>query len=324
MQQYYQTTDSGNWESGKNILYRKTRAEESTLTNQVANSPRIVLESRKKLLQARTQRTRPSLDDKVLVAWNAIMLRGYIDAYFALGRPEYLEAALKNAKFLEKNMIRKDDGLWRNYSNGKPEIEAFLDDYALMARAFIQLYQATFDIHWLNSASTITRYAVDHFRNPGNGLFYYSADKSENIVARKVEVFDNVIPSSNSVLAEDLFLIGHYFDVDSLIQMSSFMLSGVSQELGTNGVSFANWVKLLALQTYQPFEVAVVGEDALEKSREMLRHFLPRAIFMGGIKTNIPLLENKIVAHRTIIYVCSNKICKVPEENVARAIRQID
>ncbi|MEO1654729.1 MAG: thioredoxin domain-containing protein, partial [Bacteroidota bacterium] len=165
--EYFQVKKGGNWESGKNILIRKESPE--AFAQKKGLNPdewkNELGDIKKKLRAARAQKIRPSLDDKILTSWNALMLRGYIQAYRALGNPAYLERALQNAQFLEKNMLREEGRLWRNYKGKRPSIDAFLDDYALLARAWIELYQVTLDIHWLEKAKEIADYVIAHFRD---------------------------------------------------------------------------------------------------------------------------------------------------------------
>jgi len=326
MVDFYQVSDSGNWEDGKNILFARTTEKGFASGKKVKpDEVRILLTSaRKQLLDARNKRVRPSRDDKILVSWNALMLTGYLDAYHALAKQEYLEIALKNARFLETNMIREDGRLWRNYKDGTASIDAFLDDYAYLAKAFIDLYQATFDIHWLETSRLITTYATTHFRDPLSGLYYYTSDISEGLVARKMETADKEIPSSNSVLAEVLFCQGAYYGLDSLIDASESMLDHFASDVETTGPYYANWASLMGLIAYEPFEVAVMGGDALNKSKVLQQHYFPTALFMGGDKENLPLLENKLAAGRTMIYVCRNKVCKLPVEDVEEALAQLE
>jgi uncharacterized protein YyaL (SSP411 family) len=284
---------------------------------------KIMNDAEEKLLRVRSQRVRPSLDDKILVSWNALMLKGYLDAYFALGNAAYLESALANAHFLEQNMMRDGGQLWRNYHEGKASTDAFLEDYALLAKAFIHLYQATFDIHWLEQAQSLTAYAIKHFRDEQSGLFYYTSDTADDLILRKMEMADNVIPSSNAVLAEVIYLLGEYFIRDEYLEMSTLMIQQAVQKFTTAGAYYSHWASLLGLVTHKPYEIAIVGKDAREKSMTIQQHYLPTSIFMGGEKENLPLLENKSVEGRTMIYVCRNKTCKVPEEDVGRALAQL-
>ncbi|WP_416865056.1 MAG: thioredoxin domain-containing protein [Imperialibacter sp.] len=322
---YYGISAEGNWEHGKNVLYRQTGlselATEYALTEDAATTS--IEKSRKRLLATRNKRIRPSLDDKILTSWNALMLSGYIDAYWAFGKPEYLAVALKNADFLKKNMIRSDGGLWRSYTNGGPSIEAFLDDYAFLSLAFIQLYQATFDIRWLEQARSLADYAVAHFHDTSTGFFYYTSNTSEQLVARKFEIADQVIPSSNAAMAEALFKLGHYYESATNLDMSKKMVGSLSKDFTQSGPYFAKWASSMGLLVNEPFEVAVMGPDALEKSQLLMREYHPGMMLMGGDSENLPLLENKLVEGETIIYVCQNKVCKLPVKSVEQALKQL-
>ncbi len=322
---YYGVTDSGNWETGKNVLHAKLTKQEFAVVRKMKEGEciHIFSDAENELLKTRSKRVRPSTDTKILLSWNALMLKGCVDAYFALGDAEYLQLALENARFLEKNMIQKDGRLWRNFSNGKASTEAFLDDYALLAKAFIQLYQATFDIHWLETSRLVVDYALAHFRNEQSETFYYTSQQAEDLVVRKTELADNVIPASNSVFAEVLYILGEYYAQDSMIQLSTSMLNHVAKEFETDAPYYANWANLLGLIAYQPYEVAVMGKLSLDESRKMQEYYLPTTLFMGGEEENLPLLKNKAVAEGTMIYVCRNKTCKLPQKEVADAMKQL-
>jgi len=323
----YQITDSGNWEDGKNVLFRRMSVEQLAKEKGISidDCSRLLNDAENKLLRAREKRERPTLDDKILVSWNALMIQGYIDAYYALSNPSYLEKAIANAKFIERNFIRDNGALWRSFNEEqhKASIEGFLDDYALLARSFISLYQATFDIHWLDKARLLAEYVVINFDNKESPLFFYTSGKSEGLVARKMETTDNVIPASNSVMAEVLYMLGEYFGNDSDVAMSKEMLGLIAPQISKNGPYYSNWASLMGLITTGPYEVAVMGKDALTKSNELRKNYFPTAFFMGGEIEDLPLLENKHVEGRTIIYVCRNKTCKFPEEDVGRAMKHL-
>ncbi len=323
---YYNITDSGNWEDQKNILYRNSANDDIARKDSApaAQIDEVLKQAKQILMKERNKRIHPSLDDKILTSWNALMLNGYVDAYLATGKSEYLEVALKNASFLEKNVIRKEGQLWRSYKDGKASIDAFLDDYALLAKAYIHLYEATFDIHWLAQSHIIATYAILHFQNKQNGLFYYTSDESESLIARKMELNDNVIPSSNSIMADVLFRLGTYYDNDSYREMSKTMLTQVTTDITKNGPYYANWASLMGMIAYEPYEVAIMGKGAIEKAMQMQRNYLPNVMFMGGIEENLPLLENKNVKEETIIYVCRNKVCKAPVKDIRSAMNQIN
>lgn len=322
---YFQVKKSGNWEHGENILYRESTKEAFAKSNGLTADQwdKLLSNAKEKLLKERGKRVRPSTDDKVLTSWNALMMKGYVDAYLALGDEAYLQTALKNARFLEKNMVRKDGRLWRNYKDGKPSIDAFLDDYALLAEAYIQLYQATLDVQWLKRARVITDYAIAHFRDAKSGLFFYTSGQTEGLVVRKMELTDNVMPASNSVMANVLYRLGEYYAHPPYLQMSQSMLNHVAGEVSTGGPYYANWASLMGMLAYGPFEIAVMGKEAVAKSHQMQQYYLPTALFMGGKEENLPLLESKGVGEGTLIYVCRNKTCKMPVQDVKAAMQQV-
>ena len=322
---YFEVKEGGNWEHGKNILLRKQTkeefAEEHRMT--VSELDSLVDQAKEKLLQERSKRIRPSTDDKILTSWNALMLKGYVDAFHATGNHEYLEMAKRNARFLDEIMLKKDGSLWRNYKDGKSSIQAFLDDYALLADAYIALYQATFEKEWLQKARKLADYALANFYDEQSGLFYYTSAKSEALVARKREMSDNVIPASNSVMAHNLYRLGEYFYTPSYVDKATVMLNHVVEKIPSGGPYFANWARLMGMMAYGPFEIAIMGEDALSKNHQMQQNYLPTALFMGGTEEHLPLLENKGVEGGTLIYVCRNKTCKMPVKEVDAAMKQV-
>ncbi len=319
---YYNVKKSGNWEKGRNILFRNMDevafAKEHDLTTDEWKA--MVDEANKLLLAQRAKRIRPSTDDKVLTSWNALMLKGYVDAYLALGNEDYMEAALQNARFLEKNMMQKDGSLLRNYRNGDADIHAFLDDYSLLADAYIKLYEATFDIHWLERAKELADYTVKHFRNNQSGMFYYTSNDSETLIARKMEIADNVIPASNSVIANVLYKLSVYYFDEDFRAMSEEMLSHLKAEIENGGPYYANWAFLKGQLTYGSYEVAITGKGFLEKSLSMQSNYLPMSVFMGGEKENLPLLENKVLKGEATIFVCQDRVCQLPVVDVDKAL----
>jgi uncharacterized protein YyaL (SSP411 family) len=322
---YYQITDNGNWEKGKNIFYTKTSKKSFAKKHQipVEDFNKILDKALSKLLNVREERERPTTDDKILTSWNAIMLKGYIDAYRAIGEKDYLEIALINAGFLKKNMIKEDGSLWRNYKDGKVSINGFLDDYAFLSEAYLELYEITFDIEWLKLSQSLINYTLNHFYDKESGMFFYTSDLSEKLITRNHEITDNVIPASNSVIATVLYKLGLLFDDLSYITKAQNMLHQVEDKIATGGPYYAKWGILLGLIAHQPYEIAIMGEKALERNRSLQKTYLPTSIFLGGSLENLPLLKYKSVKDVTMIYVCKGKTCKLPVDNVEDALKQI-
>jgi uncharacterized protein YyaL (SSP411 family) len=264
---------------------------------------------KKRLLAKRNQRTHPSIDEKIITSWNAMMIVGLIDAFTALGDQHYLDMALKTAKLLdtEKTVYRL------------PNVEGFLDDYAWLAKAYIQLYQSTFDVQWLNKSIAITDLALQKFLKKNSALFLYSTDTAFN----NIELFDNVIPSSNSVFAEVLFQTGDYFQDANYTMLATKAVEQAIGPIDIEGVHLANWARIAETMNFSPYEIAITGERSLEFARELQRSSLPPSIFLGGNKEDLPLLENKLVKNKTMIYVCKNRTCKLPVEDPKEALRQV-
>lgn len=322
---YYNVRKSGNWEK-TNVLWVTTSktdiADKHKIT--VEELDKIITKGKKSLLKARSKRVRPNLDDKVLTSWNALMLKGYVDAYKTFGDEKYLKTALRNANFLVKNMLQKDGRLNRNYKDGKSVINAFLDDYANLAEAFIALYEVTFDEQWLQKAKQLTDYTNVHFYNKKSNLFFYTSDLDAKLITRKMVIYDNVISSSNSVMAKNLFKLGTYFYDKKMLEQSQQILKTQLSNLEQNASYSANWLDLYLYQINPPFEVAILGDDCHKKRKALQQNFLPNAFFLGGqLEGSLELLNGKLVEGETKIYVCMNRSCKLPTDDVQKALELI-
>ncbi|MDZ7726076.1 MAG: thioredoxin domain-containing protein [Candidatus Campbellbacteria bacterium] len=323
---YYNLAEGGNWENGINILFTTDNAESLLEKYKLtaAELEEIVDHAKEKLLAAREKRVYPGLDDKILTSWNALMIQGYIDAYNVFGNRSYLDHAVANAEFLKKNMFSKDYQLFRNYKNGKASIHGFLDDYAFTISAYISLYQATFDENWLNDANRLCASVLSHFYDDNTGMLYYTSDTDPKLVARKMEIPDNVIPSASSEMAKNLYLTGKYFNNDDYILKSKRMLNNVREHAMTGGEYYSNWDNLHAWFARDPFEVAIIGPEYELIRQSFEKYYLPDVFLMGGRQEgNLPLMKNKLVAGQTTIYVCRNKTCKQPVTTAEDALKQI-
>jgi uncharacterized protein len=323
---YYNVTESGNWENGQNILFKKqtdaAMADKYKLTE--AELSGFISGAKATLLHERSNRVRPGLDDKILCGWNGLMLKACVDAYRVFGDQQYLDMALRNAAFINSKIKQSDGRLNRNYKNGKATINAFLDDYAFTIQAFISLYQATFDYKWLEEAHELTVYAIAHFYDAASAMFYYTSDLDASLIARKMELSDNVIPSSNSEMAKNLYQLGHYFYNDEYLEMAQKMLCNVKEHALESGAYYANWDILMGWLAREPYEIAIVGENCEALRKEFDSYYLPD-VFLSGGKTEgkSVLLSGKLVEGQATIYVCRNKQCQPPVTDVKEALLQM-
>ena len=320
--EYLNVSPEGNWEQ-TNILFIDEEPEAFAFKHKIPVNDFLndLNRIKKVLFNRRNSRNRPGLDDKILTSWNALMMKGYIDAYRAFGENRFIEAALRNAKFLEKYQLSNDFSLYRNFKDGKSTISGFLDDYALLIEALIILYETTFDEHWLTLSHHLMTYVIDHFYEQKTGLFYYISDLDPILITRKMELDDNVIPASNSSLANGLFTLGMHYDNTDYIKMAKQMLLNVMPTIGLNPAYYSNWLRLLIKFVYAPYEVVITGQKAIQLRQQFDDRFLPDTLFSGSrTDSRLPLLENRFRQGRTLIYVCRDKVCKVPVDNIQDAL----
>jgi uncharacterized protein YyaL (SSP411 family) len=325
---FYQITEEGNWvEEGTNVFIRKFENEELALQLGISVDVlenKIVL-AKSEVLLARSSRVRPGLDNKILASWNGMMLKAYSDAYRVFGENKFLEKAKESAGFICDKLIKNNE-LTRVYTlNVEQEGRsvAFLDDYAFVIDGLIALYEACFDESYLQTAKQLTEHAIVEFYDNQSGMFFYTAQSGEQLIARKQEIIDNVIPSSNSMMAHNLFKLGHFYDQAEYLNISRQMLRNVHPQIKTYGSGYSNWASLLLLHVFGMYEIAITGINADEKRRELEKYYIPNKILLGGTSGTLPLLKDKWAAE-TKIYVCQNKTCLLPAIEVIDAIKQID
>ncbi|MEQ8245536.1 thioredoxin domain-containing protein [Fulvivirga sp.] len=323
---YYNISEEGNWEHGNNILHKKLSDQEFADTHGIAldELEQLVDETNSLLLSKRTERVRPGLDDKVLASWNGLMIQGLVDAYEAFGEKEFLNLAVTNANFIVDKMI-SDGQLKRTFKNNKATIDAYLEDYAFVIQAFTSLYQATFDEKWLQHADGLMSYANAHFFDTKEQFYYFTDNESEALIARKKEVFDNVIPASNSQMAINLHVLGTLLDNEDYLKKSKHMLSSMSSLVLEEPNYTYNWAILYEMIAYGNAEVAIVGNEAEQIRAQFAQHFYPFKILMGTTtESQLPLMEYKTtVNNKTTIYVCYNKTCKLPVNSFKEALKQL-
>jgi len=325
IKKYFNTGKNGNWE-GQNILHRIISDEDFSHLhglelNQLYEIKKAAI---KKLHKVRAQRVRPGLDNKILAGWNGLILSGFCDAYAAFGKDKFLELANQSGNFLVKHLMIKGK-LYRLRKNKKQLVEGVLEDFAFVIEGFIKLYQVSFEENWLIRAENLMRYALDNFYDKQNDYFYYTDKTATPLIVRKKELFDNVIPSSNSAMAKNLHFLGLILDRQDFKELSTKMLLKTYDLIAKEPQHLSNWAQLLLHQIKPAAEIAIIGPEAHELKRELLKKYTPNSILMGTISSSkFPLLRDKImVDNKTTIYVCFNKTCKLPVHTVDEALKQL-
>ncbi len=325
---FYDITPEGNWE-GNNILQRKKSFEDFASQNgiEVEKIKLAFQRNRNDLLNARAKRIRPGLDDKTLLSWNALQCSAYANAYAALGIEKYKSAALKNIRFLLNEMLDENAGLlFHTYKKGKAQYHAFLEDYAFLIKALLDVYNISFDETLLKEAERYLMLVQQNFFDNTDGLFYFTSNQQQDIIVRKKEIFDSAMPSGNSTMAGNLFRMGIILDNDDLRKLSERMLINVKKSIENYPSSFSRWANELLNQIYGIKEIAVLGRKANDFAKEINNIFVPGKILM--ISTNAdnkyPLLKNRFSEKETLIYLCQNYSCQKPVKSIKALEKQLE
>ena len=324
---YYNINEFGYWEDNKYVLIRNQKGVEIASKYNISEDElnQLIQSCKSELIKVRNKRIKPRLDDKILSSWNGLMIKGFADSYKAFNEPDFLDAAVKNGEFIVKNLLQKDGQLLRNYKNNKGYINGYLEDYSAVISGFIALHEITLDDKWLKYSKKITDYVYNHFYNEKTKMFYFTSDLDEKLLSRTVNFRDNVIPSSNSMMANNLFLLSHYFDNEYYLETAKSMLNNISPEFDLYPDGFSNWLDLMLKLSDSFYEVALVGENALIKASEINKNFKPNKLIIGSLtESDLPLLKNRYVNGDTFIYVCVKKACRLPVKTSEEALGFID
>lgn len=322
---YYNISNEGNWEEEKtNIPFISKKSiqllqDVGIPTEEWDNKLKNV---KKTLLDYRSQRVRPGLDNKQLTTWNALMLKGLVDAYRVFQVDKYLQTALGIAYFIEKE-CKQQHTLLHQPQDSNRKIEGFLDDYAFTIEAFISLYESTFDESWLTKAQELAETAITLFYDQEAKTFFYTANNAEELIARKSETMDNVIPASSSTIVRQLYKLGILLDNENYTALADQVFANVFPHIKSYGSGYSNWAIQLVEHVYGTYEIALTGSDALSWRQELDRNlYIPNKITLGGTKSTLPLLLNRQDI-QSKAYLCINKTCSLPQESIANLIELI-
>jgi uncharacterized protein YyaL (SSP411 family) len=324
---FYDVSPGGNWES-KSILRVVMDAPEvaSRFGITVKEAAEILDGGRVRLLQAREARVKPGLDDKVLTAWNGLMLAAFAECAAIFDRDDFRQAAIKNAEFLFANLTDADDGgrtrLLRTWRGGQAKLNGYLEDYAFYADGLLHLYEATFDTHWLHIARDLVRTMIAHFWDDRDGGFYATSDDHERLIQRPKDWDDNATPSGNSVAVELLLKLAVITGEEDYRQRAARVLRKIGPVLEKHPYGFARMLGALDFYLSAPKEIALIGEadDPATQAlaRAVFAPYLPNRVLVQASRpdlapTDIPLLIDRPLRDgKPTAYVCENYACKEP------------
>jgi uncharacterized protein YyaL (SSP411 family) len=320
----YKITRQGNWEDGHNHLHLTHSVQETAKAAGIddLDFPQAYQRALDKLYHKRNGRVKPGLDDKVLASWNGLLIKGLCDCYRATGHESTRELAIATGLFIAGKMTQKNK-LWHSYKNGIATITGFLEDYAAVIEGYLALYQITFDEKWIDRAQLLTDYSIEHFYDQTEGLFHFTDTYGEVLIARKKEIFDNVIPGSNSIMAHNLYILGKMLDRNDYAQISDAMLGKITKLLLADVQWVTNWAALYCLRAVPTAEIVIVGNQADQMRKDFDRFFVPNKIVMGtNSSSKLPLLISRTdINAKTAIYVCYDKTCQLPVTQVEDALK---
>ena len=332
---YYGATEAGNFE-GRNIFHVPSDASKAAADLGMPEQAvlAIVERARARLYAAREERVHPGLDDKVLTSWNGLMLRSLAEGAAALGRDDYLQAAVKNAAFLLSTM-RRDGRLLRTYKDGTAKLTAYLEDYAMLAEGLVSLYEATFERRWLDEAVSLADAMASLYWDPGEGLFYDTASDHESLIVRPRDTFDNAMPSGGSAAAGVLLRLAVLTGESEYNRKAASTLRSVTQQASRYALGFGNWLGALDFYLSTPKEIAIIGpkDDPLTSDlrRTAFGGFVPNKVVAGwdgtdpGPAEGVPLLhERPLVNGRAAAYVCENYACRLPATDAHTLASQLE
>lgn len=321
----FNVNEFGFWEHENYVLIQNQSLE------QIAKQQNIAIETleqkkkswEQKLYLEREKRSKPRLDDKCLTSWNAIMLKGFVDAYKALNDEKHLKIALQNANFIIEKLWNVDGNLFRTYKNGKATINAYLEDYVHVMEAFISLYEVTFDENWLHKTKDLAHHCLDYFYDEKEQFFRFTSRQDSDLITPHFEVEDNVIPAANSVMANVLFKLSIYFENNYFEKISQQMLQHIIPTIDYPS-AFSNWLNLLPNFSEQQKEIAICGEKTIEFGAKINQYYFPNTIIAGSKKVSkLPFLENRFVENETLLYLCQNRTCQKPTDNLEEILIEL-
>jgi uncharacterized protein len=327
----YGVTERGNWE-GHNILnLPQPLADVAAQANLPLEEVMARLAAaRQKLYDVRAQRIWPGLDDKVLTAWNGLMLAAFAEGGRILDRPDYTATAVQNAEFLYDTMRMVNGRLLRTWKEGAPaKYNAYLEDYAYLSDGLLALYQTTFDSRWFNWARQLGDLMLAHFHDADNGGFFDTSDDHETLIQRPKDLQDNATPSGNAMAALVLLKLSLYTGHGRYWDVAEQSVSALYDALSRYPTGFAHWLCAADLVTGDPQEVAIVGDLADEGTRGLVTavyaHYRPNVILaVGDESAAIPLLADRPRLNgRPTAYVCRQFVCRQPVTTPAALEEQL-
>jgi uncharacterized protein len=331
---FFDVTEAGNFEE-HNILHVDEDFETVAERLQVAPErlQQALLKGREILFNEREKRIKPFRDEKMLTAWNGLMMRSFAEAAQVLGRADYLDIACRNAEFVLAN-LHKDGRLLRTHKDGISKLNAYLEDYAYLADGLLALYEATFDVRWFNTARQLTDTMIAQFWDEQEGGFFFTSHDHESLISRTKDFYDNATPSGNSVAAHVLLRLNLFTGEARYRELADAIFALMKNMLDRAPSGFGHLLCALDLALAKPYEIAVVGATDDKTTAELLdtvfQHYLPNKVVAFAAPDNVAAFAAiPLLAERTTLngaaqaYVCRHFTCAAPVSQAAELHAQL-
>ncbi len=342
--EFYDVTPQGNWFESrghapagpKNILNAPIPLAEFAARRSLDADElgRRLGGMRAKLLAVRSRRLPPALDDKILTGWNGLMIASLAKGARVLDRPEYAEAAARAADFVLAN-LQNEGRLLRTCRDGRSHLTGYLSDYAFFIEGLLNLHEATFELHWLESANSLSDTLIQHYYDEQNGGFFFTADDAEELLTRTKNQRDGAIPSGNSVQALNLLRLAALLDRKDYRDRAESIFRAFKPEADRSVGSFERLMCAVDFYHSRPREIALAGDPSEPATQALIRavysRYLPNkvvALADGSADRSarlIPLLKGKSpVNGQATAYVCRNQVCRRPVSSPEELAEQLD
>jgi len=323
--EYWGATPEGNFE-GANILHV------GAVPAPDSERARILVRGKQRLLEARERRVRPGRDDKVLAAWNGLMLRAVATAARVFEEPDLRSAAIANGEFLFREMVRDGTRVFRTHTAGVSRIGGFLEDHASVALGGLALYELTFERRWLDRARALADAIVRRFWDEEAQAFFDTANDHERLVTRPRDVTDNAIPSGTSLTVELLLLLGDLLGDGDMTRRANYVLETIVEPMARYPLAFGNALSAADLAVHGASELAIVGEPGADDFNALAHaaatRYVPSLVIAGGAPDangDVALLQNRGARDgRATAYWCRRYVCEEPVTDASHLIAQID
>ena len=322
---FYDVTDGGNWE-GKSILCNNVNLSSVAFQAGISEDQlRQNLDSNaKKLLDVRSKRIAPGLDDKVLTSWNALMITAFAKGYRVTNEKKYLDAAEKCIDFIENNLV-KDGKLLRTYKDGKAKLQGYLEDYSYFGVSLLDVFEINPELKFLERAQEIANYLVEHFWDSETNSFYMTADDHEKLIIRPKSNYDLSLPSGNSVAANLLLRLFHLTQDKKFLEISTKIMENQAQMAAENPFGFGHLLNTVFMYLQKPREITVLNSQNKEIVDSLTNRFMPESILVTVKNENqlnnlskLPFFEGKQFQNdKTTVFVCKDFTCSLPLETIS-------